>query len=289
MTEGLVDVTGGRVWYRLVGEGGVPLLCLHGGPGMPHDYLLPLERLSSERVVVFYDQLGCGQSERPEDKSLWRLDRFVDEVEQVRRELALETFHLLGHSWGGALALSYASIRPRGLASLVLASPLVEVSRWLEDAGRLRSRLPQKTQDVLERHEREGFTECPEYQAATFEFYKRHFCRLDPWPEALEKTFARLGLDVYLTMWGPTEFYAAGNLKDFDATGRLGQIHVPVLLTCGRYDESTPEAVAHFDARIKDSEMKVFEESSHTPHLEEADEYVEVVRRFLARVEASRT
>jgi len=107
--EGYIEVPGGRVWYRSVGEGGTPLLCLHGGPGFTHYYLEPLEVLADRRQVIFYDQLGCGRSDRPEDVSLWTVDRFVEELAQVREALGLSRLHLFGSSWGGMLAMQYTS------------------------------------------------------------------------------------------------------------------------------------------------------------------------------------
>src|SRR5262249_10200477 len=107
--EGKVAVEGGNVWYRIVGadKPGVPLLILHGGPGIPHDYLEPLDALANERPVVFYDQLGCGNSDRPKDKSLWTIEQFVDELAKVRAALKLDRVHILGHSWGTILAVEY--------------------------------------------------------------------------------------------------------------------------------------------------------------------------------------
>src|SRR5260221_10790113 len=101
-TDGFIAVEGGRVWYRIAGEArtGVPLLILHGGPGYPHDYLEPLEELSDERPVIFYDQLGCGKSDRPNDKALWRADRFLREVDQASGPFCFRRTHLFGHSWG---------------------------------------------------------------------------------------------------------------------------------------------------------------------------------------------
>jgi proline-specific peptidase len=284
--ERYVEVDGGRVSYVVVGSGdATPLLCLHGGPGLPHDYLEPLGRLGNGRRVVFYDQLGCGRSDRPGDEGLWRVDRFVAEIDAVRHRLGLERMHLLGHSWGGCLAATYAVGHSEGLQSLVLASPLISVDRWLQDAKSLRSMLPGDVQEILNRHESDGFTDCPEYVAATLAFYKRHFCRLKRWPEPLERTWAAMGSDVYLTMWGPTEFYATGSLRGYDLTERLAQIELPTLLTCGRYDEARPDTVATFAERILRSEVAVFEDSSHTPHLEEPDRYVEVIGAFLERVD----
>jgi proline iminopeptidase len=287
MTEGFVEVTGGRVWYRIAGEDreGLCLLCLHGGPGFTHDSVTSLEGLASDRPVVFYDQLGSGRSDRPGDPSLYRLERYVDEVMRVRDELGLARIHLLGHSWGGGLAVAYALAGHPGIESLILASPLVSTAKWLEDAGRLRSALPQEIRQTLDRHEEAGFTECPEYVEATMAFYHRHLCRLDPWPDELERGFAGMGSDVYETMWGPTEFHATGNLLHLDLAPRLGDLTVPVLFTCGRYDEATRETVASFRDAVDGAELEVFEESSHTAHLEERDRYLETVRSFLSRVE----
>src|SRR6266498_302131 len=107
--EGHISVPGGKVWYKIVGKRkAVPLIVIHGGPGYPHFYLKPLEDLSNEREVIFYDQLGCGNSACPDNKNLWTVERFVDELETVITTLALEQYHILGQSWGAALAISYA-------------------------------------------------------------------------------------------------------------------------------------------------------------------------------------
>ena len=119
--EGRIDVDGHRVWYRRVGERGVPLLLLHGGPGAGHDYLEPLAGLAERRAVIFYDQLGCGRSDQPDDPSLWRIERFVREVDTVRAALGLDRVHILGQSWGGWLAIEYMLSAPKGVVGLVLA------------------------------------------------------------------------------------------------------------------------------------------------------------------------
>jgi len=284
---GYVDVPGGRVWYKVVGvkEEGIPLLTLHGGPGMPHDYLQPLEALSHERQVIFYDQLGCGRSDLPDDPNLWRIERFVTELKNVRQALDLDRFHLLGHSWGTMLAVDYVLTNPEGMVSLILASPCLSVSRWMQDVGAFRKQLPQAVQSVLEEHEASGSIDSPEYEEATMVFYKRHFCRLEPWPDPMKRTWDRIGLSVYNTMWGPAEFLQTGNLENFDRTDRLREIRAPVLITCGRYDESPPETNRWYQGLFPDAELVVFERSSHTPHLEESERYIATVREFLRSVE----
>ena len=287
--EGYVAVPGGRIWYRVVGLGpGVPLLTLHGGPGDPHDYLEPLEALGDERPVVFYDQLGCGKSDRPDDPALWRVERFVDELRLVRKELGLERVHILGHSWGSMLATDYALTRPAGLLSLVLVSPPLSIPRWLADLARYRRELPTGIQRALDRHEAAGTTDSPEYLAATMQFYRRHLCRLHPWPDELTKSATDAGLAVYHAMWGPTEFFMTGVLKDYDRTDRLHEISVPTLFACGRYDEATPEATAWYQSLLPGSEMVVFERSAHMPMLEERERFVDVVGRFLRRADERR-
>lgn len=207
--EGYVDVTGGRVWYRVVGGGHqTPLLLLHGGPGAPSYYLNPLAALSDERPVIFYDQLGAGRSDRPTQTDLWTMERFIEELAQVRRALGLKDVHILGHSWGTMLAVDYMLTTPSGVRSLVLASPALSISRWLADAETLKRTLPELVQAAIATHEADGTFDSPEYQAAVLEYYKRFLCLRDPWPDDVNKTFAELGQSVYTTMWGPSEFTA---------------------------------------------------------------------------------
>jgi proline iminopeptidase len=285
--EGFVRVEGGRVWYRIVGGsgGGLPLITLHGGPGAPHDYLEPLEALADERAVIFYDQLGCGKSDRPTDNKLWRVERFVKELAQLRSALKLDRAHILGQSWGTMLAVDYLLTRPTGVASVILADPAISIPRWIADANRLRRKLPKSVRATLDRHEKAGNIECLEYQAATLAFYKRHVCRLEPWPPAMERMMRGIGGDVYGTMWGPNEFIASGTLRNYDRSARLREISLPTLLLCGRYDEATPESTAFYRRQIRGAEMAVFEKSSHMPQLEEPVKYNRVVRDFLRRAE----
>jgi proline iminopeptidase len=284
--EGFVKVDGGRVWYRIVGGGSrTPLITLHGGPGAPHDYLEPLEALSDERPVVFYDQLGCGKSDRPSDKKLWRVDRFVKELGQVRESLKLDRVHILGQSWGTMLAVDYLLTRPALVTSVILADPAISIPRWIKDANRLRRALPKSVRDTLDRHEKSGDMGCLEYQAATLAFYKRHVCRMEPWPEPMERMMRGMGGTVYNTMWGPNEFVATGNLKSYDRSARLREIKVPTMFLCGRYDEGTPESTAFYQRQVHGAKLVVFEKSAHMPQLEEPAKYIRVVRDFIGRAE----
>jgi proline iminopeptidase len=280
--EGYIPVTGGLVWYQIVNPGkGIPLLTLHGGPGSPHDYLEPLTALADERSVIFYDQLGCGRSERPDDPALWQRSRFVEELEQVRQALNLGHVHLFGHSWGSMLAVDYALTQPQGLASLILASPALSMSRWISDAERYRKNLPPEVEAILTEQERQGTTDSEEYQRASMAFYERHLCRLHPWPEPLQRTLDGEGTPVYQAMWGPAEFFVTGNLLDYDCTASLGMLTLPTLFTCGRYDEASPETTRWYHHHLPQSALAIFEQSAHMPHLEETESYLQVIRTFL--------
>lgn len=271
----------------MVGEGGIPLLCLHGGPGIPHDYLENLEDLADRRMVVFYDQLGCGKSERPDDSSLWTIGRAIEELTAVREHLGLDRIHLFGNSWGGWLSLQYVLDHKPPLKSMILSSSPPSVSRWIADANELRSQLPEGVRRVLDHHEAKEFFACPEWFGAMAVFYKRHVCRADPWPDGLERAFGPgFGAQVYGTMWGPSEFGpVTGNLKAWDVTGRLHEITVPTLITCGRFDEATPAHVTEMHRRMPGSELAIFEQSSHLAFVEEREAYITTVNKFLDRVE----
>ena len=285
--EGRIPFRGYETWHRSVGDGpGVPLLCLHGGPGSTHVGLTALEPLADERRVVLYDQLGSGNSSKPSDPSLWTVELFVAELANVREALGLERVHLLGHSWGGMLAQEYALTQPDGLASLVLSSTLSSAALWREEALRLRAAMPAEIAAQLDAHEAEGTTDDPEYERAVFEFLHRHLCRLDPWPPVVEEVIRSTNLEVYNTMWGPSEAHPTGVLADWDVTPRLGEIRVPALVLCGRYDEATPRQAETIAAALPDAELVVFEESAHLAPLEETERYLSTVRAFLARMDA---
>lgn len=292
VAEGFADVPGGRVWYAIHGPDapGVPLLCLHGGPGIPHDYLEPLADLADERPVVFYDQLGCGRSPLESGAAaaggadLWTVDRAVAEVAAVRAGLGLGAMHLFGNSWGGWLAMSYLLGQPAPPRSVTISSAPASVAEWIEDAARLRAQLPAEQQAVLDHHEARDWLGCPEYVAVIAAYYREHVCRVQPWPDCVERSFAGMSADIYGAMWGASEFGpVTGTLRDFDVRGRLGEIRVPALVTAGRHDEATPEAMRAVADELADAELSVFEGSSHMAFVEEREAYVGRLRAFLRR------
>ncbi|HEY2937494.1 MAG TPA: proline iminopeptidase-family hydrolase [Gaiellaceae bacterium] len=283
--HGEVEVEGGIVRYRILGDGDRALVLLHGGPGGGSLYLKPLERLAGAgRRVVLYDQLGCGESDRPHDSSLWRADRFVDELELLRGHLELDAFDLYGHSWGGMLATDYALAHQPHLRSLVLASTIADAALLRREMERLLQGFPDGLRETLRHHEEAGSTESPEYQDAIMAVYRRHLCRCDPWPPEVVKTFEDFAMDVYVPMWGPSEFAFDGNLSDWDRVDRLHEIRVPTLVTVGRHDELTPACSEQIHERIAGSKLVVFEQGSHMTFWEETEGYLRVVDEFLRSV-----
>jgi proline iminopeptidase len=286
--EGYIAFAGGKTWYRIVGreKKGVPLLLVHGGPGATHDYLEPLEALSDERPVVFYDQLGCGNSEHPDDSSLWVIEHFVAELYQLRETLGLEKVHLLGQSWGASLVAEYMLTRkPTGVVSLLLSGPLLSASRWIADQRKWVAEMPSDLRMTIEKAEESGDFSAPEYQEAMMAFYRRHVCRLEQWPDCINRTFEKLNLKQYVHMWGPSEFTVTGTLKSFERAEHLGELTMPVLLSCGQYDETRPETCRYFQSLVPGAELHVFEDASHEHHLEKPKEFLTVAGNFFKKAE----
>jgi proline iminopeptidase len=283
-TEGFIEVEGGKVWYHITGAGkpGIPLLVLHGGPGIPHDYLEPLEALADERPVIFYDQLGCGNSDNPADTSLWNLDRFVRELVSVRKELGLKKLHILGQSWGSMLAVEYMiKEKPTGIKSLIFSGPCMSTQLWISDQKKYIEELPDSLRQAIKEGERTGDYASKGYQDALGVFYAQHVCRMDPWPDCIMRAMGRTNLDLYSFMWGPSEFTSTGNLRDYDNIENLGKIKVPVLWTCGEFDEATPASTELFKSKTPGSQIHVFAGASHSHHLEMEEEYIRLVRDFI--------
>ncbi len=280
-SSGFLDVAGGRVWYRSNGDqhtDRAPLLVLHGGPGMQHDYLLPLTALADHRRVIFYDQLDCGRSDHPGKPENWTFDRYLTEIEYLRQGLGLARLHLYGNSWGGSLAAVYAAARSAGLLSLTLAGPLIDTDRWVADNAAYCRAMPEPHRRLLL-----GPAKLcdPDYQAAVDAFYRRHLCRLDPWPEIVRMTLDNGNIAVYQAMWGPAEFTSTGALRHFNATPLLSQIAVPTLFICGEYDESTPDACVDFASFVPQAEVAVIAEASHLAPVEQPAAYIARLRAFL--------
>ncbi|KAL8727488.1 MAG: hypothetical protein Q9166_006012 [cf. Caloplaca sp. 2 TL-2023] len=285
-----------KTWYEIHGNHSIsakkthrPLVVLHGGPGIPHDYLLPLTDLAGSYSipVIFYDQVGCGRSthlpERKHDTELWTPELFLAELDNLLEHLGMQDIYdILGQSWGGMLGALHAIRQPAGLKNLIIANSPADMESWVAAADRLRLELPEDVQEILRRCEREGTQGSEEYEKAMMVFYERHVCRVVPLPAELEASFAWLKKDdtVYHTMNGPSEFSVTGTLKTFNIRKDVHKIKVRTLLINGRYDEAQDDVVEPFFQEIEKVKWYRFAESSHTPQLEERAEFMKVVARF---------
>ena len=293
MRDGYVEVPGGRIWFEAVNASrpGIPLLIVHGGPGLGHNYLEPLSRLGVERPVVFYDQLGCGKSDIPSGSTLWTIERSVEEMEAIRDALGLDRVHILGHSNGSLITACYMSSRSAsGVASVVLSNPVLSASRLVKDGRRLLAQMPSNVQEtVFEAIANESFGTA-EYDNAWEEFAKLHQCRVDPMPRVLQNTFDKANYDIFEKAWGfGFPFALAGSFKSIEAIGWMKRVEIPVLFITGRHDYASPESVEIYHQNTPNSEIEIVEDASHFPHLERPDHYLEVVRDFLRRVDALST
>lgn len=287
--EGRANFRDWHTWYRITGDlhsGKPPLVALHGGPGVPHNYLLRLTALAdSGRAIIHYDQIGCGNSTHLPDQGpdFWQVPLLVEELDNLLRHLGIHnSYHLLGQSWGGMLGAEHAVTRPVGLRSLVIADSPASMELWIQEANKLRALLSPEVQAILLHHEAAGTTGTDAYNNAVQVFYDRHLCRV-PWPEELTASFAAMTADptVYHTMNGPSEFHCIGTIRTWTIIDRLHQITAPTLLISGRHDEATEAVVQPFADLIPDVRWTIFENSSHLPHIEETAGFLELVESFL--------
>jgi proline-specific peptidase len=266
MKTGFVQGSAGRIWYKEVGKRGkTPLLCLHGGPGFPSDYLQPLSALGRDRPVIFYDQSGCGRSDQI-DPSFFTLDHFADEIDTVRDALGLKEVVLFGHSWGGLLAIEYLLRQPEGVESAILASTVPKVQTWIDDTEAAVRRLVKQ--------------QCIAHGKAMEQFDKGYRPRRPN--AAYRRSQQKCNDRMYEIMWGPDEMTCDGNLHGYDRTGELSQIEVPVLITHGTFDGILHETATAWGAQMKDANVVCFDGAGHFAHLDYPGSYVKTLRAFMA-------
>jgi L-proline amide hydrolase len=289
-TEGYVEGEFGRTWYKITGALGgakAPLVVLHGGPGCIHDYVDSLKGLAdADRAVVHYDQIGNGRSTHLRDRGadFWTVALFLAELDALLTHLGIaDRYDVFGQSWGGMLGAEHAVRQPAGLRRLVIADSPASMKTWVAEANRLRLDLPPEVQETLLRHEAAGTVYSEEYMAASKVYDDRHVCRTKPKPDDVLRNDRAIAEDptVYRTMNGPNEFHVIGTMKDWTIESRVHAIIVPTLLISGRYDEATPLCVQPYADFIPDVRWRVFEHSSHMPHVEETEACLAAVAEFL--------
>jgi len=260
------------------------IFLLNGGPGLPCNYLRdPHIKLIKKGFRIFtYDQLGCGKSSKPTNSTLWNINRYVEEVEYVRKEFNLGKIILLGHSWGGWLGIEYAIKYQNNIEKLILENTCGDMPHMISELERLRGNLGSETLKMMMKHEAEGTLDHEEYQAAITILNYRHVCRLDVWPQSIYDSLDEWNMDVYGTMQGPNEFLYTGNLKNWNRIDEMSKITTPTLITVGMHDELTPACSMKMHDALPNSNLKVFKNSSHMPFYEEPENYFMELEKFLS-------
>jgi proline iminopeptidase len=285
------------VWTKRFGRHPrIKLLLLHGGPGATHEYFESFESfLPAEGIeFIYYDQLGSAYSDQPKDDSLWTLERFVDEVEQVRQGLGLGPgdFYLLGSSWGGMLATEYALHHQRNLKALVISNMMMSIPDYNRYASEILAKQmdPEVVREVREL-EAKGQFESPRYMELLFpHFYTKHILRrpAGQWPDAVSRSFARLNKELYVTMQGPSEFGASGRLERWDRKADLPKITVPTLVIGARHDTMDPEHMRWVAGQVRNGTFLYCPDGSHLAMWDDQETYFEGLIAFLKDVDAGR-
>jgi len=284
--EGYIEVPGGKVWYKIVGEGDkTPILVLHGGPGATSYYLEPLAALSTDRPIIFFDQIGCGRSTLEMDTTQMNIKFYVDEVYQITKALGLKDFYLYGQSWGTILGAEYYFSHPEGIKGIILASPALSGKLWIRDSQLLLNQLPDSLQRVIRKYENLKDFKAPEYQEAMMIYYKQHIARKLPWSADIDSTFTYLGEEVYTYMNGPSEFTFTGTMQYYDATSRLQKIKIPSLFICGEYDEARPETTEYYASLVANSKFVVIKNAAHMTMQDNPEQDIKEIRSFINEVE----
>lgn len=285
--EGYLEVPGGKIWYRIYGQGHkTPMLVLHGGPGSSSYGLTPLNVLSKDRPIIFYDQLGCGRSTRITDTSLMTIDHYVEELESLRKALKLDDLCIYGQSWGPALGVDYYLKYPKEVKALILSSPLLSTDMWTKDADTLIATLPDSIQVTIRENEKNKTFDNPDYKNAVQMYYSKFLRRKERSKDQKDSSSMFFGTNVYEYMWGPSEFTATGTLLNYDRVNRLKDIAVPTLLMTGEYDEARPNTVRYFQSQISGAEFTVIKNSCHATIHDNPEQTLARLSEFLLKVDS---
>ena len=283
--EAMLPVRGGRIWYKASGTGhGTPMVLLHGGPGAGSYYLKPFEEIGDDRLVIRYDQLGAGKSDRLTDTTLMVIPRFVEELDSLRRALKIDRWFVNGHSWGTVLALEYYKAHPDHVAGIVFGGSVFDWRAYVRETEAWTRQMSDSAQRAIAAWKKGGSPDAPAFKAATDEFYARYVWR-HPVKADLDSTTAGYGNEQYIYMQGAYEYVVTGTLKTYDAIADLPRIKVPVLSTTGEFDEVGPRTVEAHAKMIPGARFILYKGSGHVTSWDARDANVKDVREFLRQVD----
>jgi proline iminopeptidase len=283
---------GHKVWTKRIGNNPkIKVLLLHGGPALTHEYMECFESFFPQAGIEFYhyDQLGSYYSDQPENDSLWTIERFVEELEQVRQKLGLnsENFFILGNSWGGILAMEYALKYQKNLKGMIISNMTADFDKYEAYNAKLRSEMRKSLIDSLEVFEKKNDFHNPKYQDLVFnEYYTRHILRLPAkeWPEPVLRSFKHVNAHVYEYMQGPSEFVPGGILKHWSVWNRLKELTLPTLMIGAKYDSMNPAEMEEMSKLVKNGKYLYCANGSHLAMWDEQEFYMKGVIDFLTSV-----
>ncbi|MBC7851279.1 MAG: proline iminopeptidase-family hydrolase [Chitinophagaceae bacterium] len=284
-----------KVWTKRFGNNPrVKVLLLHGGPAMTHEYLEAFESFFPQQGFEFYeyDQLGSYYSDQPTDSSLWTTERFVEEVEQVRQALHLtkDNFYLLGNSWGGILAMEYALKYQANLKGLIICNMMASCPDYQTYAESvLAKQLPTEVMSELKVIESKNDFSNPRYMELLLpNFYKQHLCRLEEWPDPVNRALKHVNSAVYTIMQGPSEFGIGGRLANWDIKDRLKEISVPTLTVGAKHDTMDPEHMKWMSSQVQNGRFLYCPNGSHFSMWDDQRVFMDGVIRFIHDTDANR-
>lgn len=279
-----------NVWTKRVGNNPTrKILLLNGGPGCTHEYFECFESFLPKEGIefIYYDQLACGNSDNPKDTSLFDLNRYVDEVEQVRQALNLDktNFYLLGHSWGGILAMQYALKYQDKMKGLIISNMMASCplyGKYADDV--LAKQMDPLVLDSINLLEKRGQTSNPRYmQLLEKHFYSQHICRIYPYPEPVKRSFDKLNMDLYVTMQGPSEFGISGKLTNWDVSAQLKDIKVPSLVIGATHDSMDPKYMEWMSQQIPGADFLLCANGSHMCMWDDQETYFKGLIQFMKK------
>jgi len=282
-----------RVWTKRVGNNpAIKVLLLNGGPGATHEYFEAMESFFPAEGIefIYYDQLGTGNSDDPKDTSMWDLGRYVEEVEQVRSALNLtkDNFYLLGHSWGGLLAMQYALKYQANIKGLIISnmmSDCLAYGKYAQDV--LSKQFDPAVLDTIRKLEASKDFENPKYMELLMpHFYAKHILRLPPdeWPEPVKRSFSKMNQSLYVTMQGPSEFGVGGKLADWNVSDQLKNIQTPTLTIGGTYDTMDPEFMKWMSTQFPNGHFLLCPNGSHMSMYDDQQTYMNGLIKFIKEV-----
>jgi proline iminopeptidase len=281
-----------NVWTKRFGNNPkIKVLLLHGGPGGTHEFFECFESFFPKEGIEFYeyDQLGSYFSDKPTDSSLWTTERFVEEVEQVRKALGMnkDNFYLLGHSWGGILATEYALKYQANIKGLVISNMMASCPKYGQYANEvLAKQMDPKVLDTIEQIEAKNDFNNPKYMELLMpNFYNQHLCRLKEWPEALNRAFPHMNQQIYVMMQGPSEFRVRGRLENWDRSKDLPKITVPTLTIGGKHDTMDPEYMKWMATQVQHGDSLVCPNGSHCSMWDDQQNYFNGLIKFIKEVD----